>query len=106
MHAAPDETRVRTLLYCMGPRALVVLGSLMSNKDTYMSYAEVTRRLTSYIVLPVNENERYVEVHVNEHPLVFKKDSNADVSVVPRVFHGFSAELDKPRCEERLGPSK
>ncbi|KAL1478546.1 hypothetical protein MTO96_035007 [Rhipicephalus appendiculatus] len=47
MHAAPDETRVRTFLYCMGPWARVILSSLMSNKAAYKSYAEVTRRLTS-----------------------------------------------------------
>ncbi|XP_049268752.1 uncharacterized protein LOC125757326 [Rhipicephalus sanguineus] len=55
MHAAPEETRVRTLLYCMGPRACIVLSSLMSDEDAYKSYAEVTRRLTSYFVHPVNK---------------------------------------------------
>ncbi|KAL1427133.1 hypothetical protein MTO96_017702 [Rhipicephalus appendiculatus] len=37
MHAAPYETRVRTLLYCVGPRARIVLSSLMSDKDAYKS---------------------------------------------------------------------
>ncbi|XP_075737473.1 uncharacterized protein LOC142777061 [Rhipicephalus microplus] len=55
MHAAPDETRVRTLLYSMGPRARIFLSSLMSDKDAYKSYAEVTRRFTSYFAHPVNE---------------------------------------------------
>ncbi|KAL1475812.1 hypothetical protein MTO96_037006, partial [Rhipicephalus appendiculatus] len=45
MHAAPDETRVRTLLYCMGPRARVVLSSLMSDVDAYKSYQEQGRLL-------------------------------------------------------------
>ncbi|KAM7303620.1 hypothetical protein ISCGN_013568 [Ixodes scapularis] len=35
MHVAPGETRVRTLLYCMGPRARIVLSSLMSDEDGY-----------------------------------------------------------------------
>ncbi|KAM7299507.1 uncharacterized protein ISCGN_020073 [Ixodes scapularis] len=55
MHLAPDETRVRTLLYCMGPRARIILSSLMSDEEAYQSYAEVTHRLTSYFVHPINE---------------------------------------------------
>ncbi|KAG0417759.1 hypothetical protein HPB47_005376 [Ixodes persulcatus] len=47
MHVAPDGTRVRTLLYCMGPRACIL-----------------------HSVAAVARNRRYVEVHVNGHPLV------------------------------------
>ncbi|XP_040072601.1 uncharacterized protein LOC115325083 [Ixodes scapularis] len=55
MHVAPDEARIRTLLYCMGPRARIVLSSLMSDEEAYQSSAEVTRRLSSYFVHPINE---------------------------------------------------
>ncbi|KAH7983594.1 hypothetical protein HPB52_013063 [Rhipicephalus sanguineus] len=55
MLAVPDETRVRTFLYCMALRARIVLSSLMSDKDAYKSYVEATRRLTSFFVHPVSE---------------------------------------------------
>ncbi|CAN7988424.1 unnamed protein product [Ixodes hexagonus] len=49
VHMAPDETRVRTPLYCMGPR-----GRLLWSVWTAL-YAEVTRRFTSYFVHPISE---------------------------------------------------
>ncbi|CAN8017320.1 unnamed protein product [Ixodes persulcatus] len=55
MYVAPDETRVRTLLYCVRARARIVLSSLMSDEEAYQFYAEVTRRLTSYFVHPINK---------------------------------------------------
>ncbi|KAH7947372.1 hypothetical protein HPB52_010994 [Rhipicephalus sanguineus] len=33
MHAAPEETRVRTLVYCRDPWARIVLSSLISDED-------------------------------------------------------------------------
>ncbi|KAL3181830.1 hypothetical protein MRX96_008136 [Rhipicephalus microplus] len=42
MRAAPDETRVRTLLYCLATKARVVLSSLMSDEDAYKA-----RKLTN-----------------------------------------------------------
>ncbi|XP_049524062.1 uncharacterized protein K02A2.6-like [Dermacentor silvarum] len=57
-------------------------------------------------VAAVARNGRYVEVRVNGNPLVFKVDSGADVSVVPRTFPGCPAVLDKPRGEELFGPGK
>ncbi|CAN8011057.1 unnamed protein product [Ixodes pacificus] len=55
MHVAPDKTRDRTLLYCIGSRACIVLSSLTFDEEAYQSYAEVTQRLTSYFVHPINE---------------------------------------------------
>ncbi|KAL3171601.1 hypothetical protein MRX96_013796 [Rhipicephalus microplus] len=69
MHAVPVKTRVRTLLYFMGPRARVVLRSLMSDEDAYKSYAELTRSLISYFVHEINEVYESARFHKQkQHP--------------------------------------
>nr|XP_037270539.1 QRFP-like peptide receptor [Rhipicephalus microplus] len=55
IRAVAGDTRVRTLLYCMNLRARVIVSSLMSDENAFKSYVEVTQRLTSYFVHPVNE---------------------------------------------------
>ncbi|KAL3182649.1 hypothetical protein MRX96_034563 [Rhipicephalus microplus] len=52
-----------------------------------------------HAAMAVAQNGRYVEVNVGGYPLVFKVDSAADVSMVPRTIPGCPAELDKPRGE-------
>nr|XP_037280020.1 uncharacterized protein LOC119172989 [Rhipicephalus microplus] len=54
LSSAPEETKVRTLLYCMGPQGREVLSSLMSDAEAYRSYSGVTS-LSGYFVHPVNE---------------------------------------------------
>ncbi|XP_077543850.1 uncharacterized protein LOC144155975 [Haemaphysalis longicornis] len=55
LSSAPEETKVRTLLYCMGPQGREVLSSLMSDAEAYRSYSGVTTSLSGYFVHPVNE---------------------------------------------------
>lgn len=55
IHVASEETRVRTLLYCIGPRAQVILSLLMSDEEADKPYVEVTRRFTSSFVHPLNK---------------------------------------------------
>ncbi|XP_077546688.1 uncharacterized protein LOC144159208 [Haemaphysalis longicornis] len=55
LSSAPEETKVRTLLYCMGPQGREVLSSLMSDAEAYGSYSGVTTSLSGYFVHPVNE---------------------------------------------------
>ncbi|XP_077531198.1 uncharacterized protein LOC144143299 [Haemaphysalis longicornis] len=55
LSSAPEETKVHTLLYCMGPQGLEVLSSLMSDAEAYRSYSGVTTSLSGYFVHPVNE---------------------------------------------------
>nr|XP_037275468.1 uncharacterized protein LOC119168167 [Rhipicephalus microplus] len=55
LSSAPEETKVRTLLYCMGPQGREVLSSLMSDAEAYHSYFSVTTSLSGYFVHPVNE---------------------------------------------------
>ncbi|KAL3190177.1 hypothetical protein MRX96_020489 [Rhipicephalus microplus] len=52
-----------------------------------------------HAVVAVAQNGRYIEGHVDGHPVVFRVDSGAGVSVVPRTFPGCPAELDKTRGE-------
>ncbi|XP_077536156.1 uncharacterized protein LOC144148507 [Haemaphysalis longicornis] len=55
LSSAPEETKVRTLLYCMGPQGREVLSSLMSDAEAYRSYSGGTTSLSGYFVHPVNE---------------------------------------------------
>lgn len=53
--SAAEETKVRTLLYCMGPQARVILSSLMTDEEAYASYDAVKEKFNGYFVHPVNE---------------------------------------------------
>lgn len=46
LSAASEETKVRTLLYCRGRQARVVLSSIMLDDEAYRSYADVSAKLT------------------------------------------------------------
>lgn len=53
--SAAEETKVRTLLYCMGPQARVILSSLISDTEAYASYDAVKEKFNGYFFHPVNE---------------------------------------------------
>ncbi|XP_064475825.1 uncharacterized protein LOC135389723 [Ornithodoros turicata] len=50
-----DETRVRTLLYCMGPQARPLLSSLGAEKPEESKYDDVINKLEGHFVHPANE---------------------------------------------------
>ncbi|XP_064469924.1 uncharacterized protein LOC135384661 [Ornithodoros turicata] len=55
LFAATEEVKVRTLLYCMGQQARVVLNSLTSDEKVLKSFELVKSTFTDHFVHPVNE---------------------------------------------------
>lgn len=55
LRQAPPDIQVRTLLYCMGPEARVLLDMFGLNAASLNNYNTVVKRFSEHFLYPVNE---------------------------------------------------
>ncbi|KAM7298774.1 uncharacterized protein ISCGN_019343 [Ixodes scapularis] len=98
LYAAKDEVRTRTLLYCMGSQARIVLTSVGIGEDELGDYAKVKEKFDSYFVHPVNELYESARFHRRTQ----QSGESADAFYTALCIMAKRCNYRPPEVEDRL----